>query len=245
MKLHLTHFLACTLLGLSLSLCAACGAAEGSGTHGTVRDVPTPPEVISEDLKSLYDFRFSERYDDRVQDDFSLLIPTTGKDSSHILFLLDVYKTQYRVTEDYTLSDDGQVPYTTKRYLSTLGDGRLMIGTDDYEADHVEYISYLWSDLEGVRTNKGIAVGSAEADLLLAYPEALYYMDKEAALSGMDKTALSILSYGQLRTLDENHDFDYVYLWQPYDPAKNDLRDITFFIRDGYVSAIEMQDYPS
>lgn len=236
MKQHLTHFFICSILVVAFCFCAACG----SGAKG--RDTPTRPETIPQDMENLYDFHFSERYDDRIRDDFSLLIPKEGTDAFHILFLLDTYQTKYRVAEAYAFSGDGLVPYVPKRYLTTFEDGNLMIGTDDYEADHVEYISYLWSDIEGVKTNKGVAVGSAETELLAAYQEGLCYMDKAEALSDLNMTALSILGYGEDQTLIESYDFDYAYFWQPFNPAENDVRDITFFIRDDTVSAIEMQN---
>lgn len=239
MKLRLTRRLLFFLIGIAFFFCAACGSSR-SGS-----DTPTRPEALSKELEHLYDFHFSERYDEQILDEFSLLIPKEGSDAFQILFLLDTYETKYRVTEAYAFPNDGLVPYIPKRYLSTFEDGSLMIGTDDYEADHVEYISYLWSDLEGVRTNKGVMVGSAEEAIFLNYTEHLYYMDKGEAFSNLNRSARSILGDGGTQTPDEKYDFDYAYLWQPADAAQNDRRYLTFFIRDGYVSAIEMQNPPS
>ncbi|MGN0710751.1 MAG: hypothetical protein ACI4LO_03240 [Anaerovoracaceae bacterium] len=35
-------------------------------------------------------------------------------------------------------------------------------------------------------------------------------------------------------------EFDYAYAWQPYNAENNDIRDITFYIKDGKISSIEV-----
>jgi len=106
----------------------------------------------------------------------------------------------------------------------------------------LEYISYLWSDIEGVKTNKNVSVGNTEEVLLSAYPHNLYYLDKEEAFSEIGLTALGIIEYSEgklTETINEKYDFDYAYMWQPFTRENNEVRDITFFIRNGKIAAIE------
>lgn len=117
-----------------------------------------------------------------------------------------------------------------------------MIGTHYYEPDEVEYISYLWSDVEGTKTNKNIVVGSTEKELLSAYTDDLYYIDKGEAFSEIGLSVIGLIGYqeGNSEELDENYDFDYAYMWQPFTSETNEIRDITFYIKGSKVVAIEM-----
>ena len=124
---------------------------------------------------------------------------------------------------------DGMTPHKYKRYWDSFETGNLEIGTHYYEPDGVEYISYLWSDIEGVKTHRNISVGSAEEDILSAYPEDLYYVDQESASPG----------FMELRD-KKDFNYDYAYTWQPFTAESNDIRDITFYIKEGKVVSIEM-----
>jgi len=207
-----------------------------------VNDSPTVPENVPEGINYLYEFRFSERYDGRITGDFSLVFSDKASPISDTLFLLEKHHNEMHALKEYLYDGDGMVPHMHKRYWYTFKKGDLMIGTHYYEPDNVEYISYLWSDIEGVRTNKNVAVGSAEKELLYAYTDDLYYIDKDEALSETGLSAISIIGYdeGNLTELDENYDFDYAYLWQPFTSETNEIRDITFYIKGGKVVAIEV-----
>ncbi|MEA4932579.1 MAG: hypothetical protein VB071_03180 [Lawsonibacter sp.] len=247
MKSNFKGFFSCLLIGTVLCMFSACQSdtvqneAALSGEE-IASDRPTVPSNTPEEMEYLYDFRFSERYDDHITDDFSIELPNEGNLSSDTFFLFEKYKNESAATKEYTYSGDGIVPYTYKRYWYAFEKGSLMIGTDYFETDQVEYISYLWSDKEGVKTNENVAVGSTEKELLSAYTDDLYYIDRDEALSEINLSAISILGYqeGSTETLDEAYNFDYAYMWQPFTPEKNDIRDITFYIKGGKVIAIEM-----
>lgn len=207
-----------------------------------LNDSPTVPENVPEGINYLYDFRFSERYDGRITGDFSLVLSDKASPISDTFFLLEKHHNKMHALKEYLYDGDGMVPHMHKRYWYTFKKGDLMIGTHYYEPDNVEYISYLWSDIEGAKTNKNVAVGSAEKELLYAYTDDLYYIDKDEALSETGLSAISIIGYdeGNLTELDENYDFDYAYLWQPFTSETNEIRDITFYIKGGKVVAIEV-----
>jgi hypothetical protein len=208
-------------------------------------DKPTIPENVAEGIENLYDFRFSERYDDRITDDFSISLSgeasTIGGDT---LFLFEKYQNKVNAVKEELYDGDGMVPYQHKRYWYSFKEGGLMVGTQYYEPDHVEYISYLWTDVEGAKTNQKVAVGSSEKQLLSAYTDHLYYLDKDEALSenGMYGIIMIESPDGDLGKLDEKYDFDCAYLWQPFTPETNEIRDIAFYIKDGKVAAIEMTE---
>ncbi len=204
---------------------------------------PTVPENIPEGIEHLYDFIFSDRYDYRITDNFSLSLPDIDSPISDTFFLFENYDNEIDTVKEYLYDGEGMVPYMNKRYWYNFEKGNFMIGTHYYEPDNVEYISYLWSDIEGVKTNKNIAVGSTEKELLLAYTNDLYYIDKEEAISGSDGlSVIFIIGYNEGNTegLDEKYDFDYAYMWQPFTPETNELRDITFYIKDKGIIAIEI-----
>lgn len=207
-----------------------------------VNDKPTVPENVPEGMDYLYDFRFSEKYDSRITDDFSLVLSDKVSPIRDTLCLFEKYQNKHDAVKEYLYDGDGMVPYMYKRYWYTLEEGGLMVGTHYYEPDNVEYMSYLWSDVEGAKTNRNVAVGSAEKELLSAYTDNLYYIDKGEALSETGLSVISIIGYqeGNLEELDENYDFDYAYMWQPFTPETNEIRDITFYIKGGRVVAIEM-----
>ena len=209
-----------------------------------INDRPTLPENVAEGIDHLYDFSFSERYDSRITDDFSLLFSENASPISGRFSLFEKYYNQMDALNEYLYDGDGMVPHMFKRYWYTFEEGHLMIGTDYFEPDDVEYISYLWSDIEGIKTNKNIAVGNAEKELLSAYTDNLYYLDRDEALSETGLSTISIIGYneGNLVELDENYDFDYAYIWQPFTPESNEIRDITFYIKAGKVVAIEVTE---
>lgn len=219
--------------------------AQFAGAEKIVNDRPTVPENIAEGIGHLYDFSFSDRYDSRITDDFSLSLSDKESPIGETFFLFEKYQNVMDSKKEYLFDGDGIVPYMYKRHWYDLEAGNLMIGTHYYEPDNMEYISYLWSDIDGVKTNKDIAVGSTEKQVLSAYTDDLYYIDKEEAFSASDGlSALSIIGYdeGNLKELDGMYDFDYAYMWQPFTPETNEIRDITFYIKSGKIVAIEVTE---
>lgn len=226
---------------------SACSSPDSPGDDAVsdeeiLNDRPTVPEDVAEGIEYLYDFRFSERYDTNITDDFSLILSDKVSPIRDTLFLFEKYQNELDAVKEYLYNGDGMVPYMYKRYWYTFNEGGLMLGTDYYEPDNVEYISYLWSDVEGAKTNKNVAVGSTEKELLSAYTDDLYYLDKGEALSETGLSAISIIGYqeGNSEALDEDYDFEYAYMWQPFTPETNEIRDITFYIKDGKVTAVEI-----
>lgn len=197
-------------------------------------DKPTIPDHVAEGIDYLYDFRFSERYDDRVSDEFSLALPSGFNPSDDTLFLFENYQTELVPISEASYDGDGMVPHMYQRYWYTFETGdSLLVQTDFYEPDDVEYISCVWTDIEGASTNQNVAVGSTEAELLSAYTEDLFYLEQDAAEPAVAK-------------FEEDYDagfaFDYAYAWQPFTGETNDIRDITFYIKDGKVASIEMMN---
>lgn len=247
MKINFKNMFICILLAMLLCLLAAChrNAMQSEPvipSDEIIADAPTPsdaekeqdkptiPENVAEGIDYLYDFRFSERYDDRVTDDFSLVLSGESTPKYDTLFLFGKYQNEMERIQECIRSGDGMVPYLYKRYWYAFNTGdSLVIETDYYEPDGVEYISYIWTDMEGAKTNQGIAVGSTAAELLSAYTDDLYYLEQE-------QTESSLVDE------DAGYNFDYAYAWQPYSPETNDIRDITFYIADGKVAAIEMTE---
>ncbi len=206
----------------------------------TADDCPSVPDEIPEGTEELYDFCFSEKYDAHVTDDFSLVI-MERMDSSYKKFVLfDKFEKEQEPIKEYLYDGDGMVPYQQKKYWYNVQDGDFLIGTDYYELDDVEYISYLCTDATDITTNRNIGVGSTENDILSAYTENLYYLDKEEALS---ETGLFMLAWeyeGEEEVFSDKFSFDAAYLWQPFTPETNEIRDITFYLKDEKVIAVEM-----
>lgn len=204
---------------------SACGSVcDGPGAEPPSRsDRPTVPENAPEGID--YDFTFTERYDDNVDEAFSLILP---KGNTFCLF------EKFEPAEEWAdaiYDGDGRAPHDFGRYWYSAEEGNLVVGTDLYELDEVEYISYLRTDIVGAGTNLGIAVGSSEAELLKAYTDNLYYIEpdySEAHLMDLD-------NYN-----DPGYNCDHAYAWQPFTPETNECRDVTFYITDGKVSAIEI-----
>lgn len=237
--------LSCAAAVLSLSLLVSCGGQPlpaGSPSVSTPAEKPTPspavetgvdrptiPENVAEGIAYLYDFRFSARYDDRVTGDFSLALP-----EGRTLSLLERYESELVPILQHCYDGDGMVPHMYQRYWYTLETGgSLLVQTDFYEPDSVEYISHLWTDTQGAETNRGVAVGSTEGALLSAYTEDLFYL-------GPDEAEPAIATFTE--DYDTGFTFDCAYAWQPYTTETNDIRDITFYIRDGIVASIVMAE---
>lgn len=230
-----------SMIIMLLCLFTACSSPSLPGDiaidEEIVNDKPTIPENVEEGMEYLYDFRFADRYDANIMDDFSLVMPDSASPIPGLFFLFEKYHNALEAAKEFSQDGDGMVPYIHKKYWYTLDAGGLMIGTDYYEPDNVEYISYLWADVEGVKTNRDVAVGSAEEELLSSYAENLYYLKKEEALS---ETGFIGYQGGNIENLDKDSDFEYAYMWQPFTPDTNEIRDITFYIENGKVAAIEM-----
>ena len=202
------------------------------GETGTA-DRPTIPENLAEGMDYLYDFTFTERYDDRRTADFSLILPENVRllSSGHAVEQYEKY--QNDALPDYTKVLDGDfvVPHLYKRSWYSCSAGQEMfVETDFYEPDNVEYVSCIYINIEGTATNRGVAVGSPESELLSAYRENLYYIDK-----GETEPRIAAVEDGvPFRSV-----FEYAYAWQPYTPETNECRDITFYINDGKIVSIE------
>lgn len=195
-------------------------------------DRPTIPDDLPADMEYLYDFRFSERYDSRVTPDFSLASLGSTVAPNGALSLFEKYQKTGEPENESVYDGDGMVPHLYKQYRYVFQQGALVIRTDSYEPDNVEYISYLWTDLEGVRTNRNIAVGSSEAELLQAYTSDLYFLEQ-------GDTEPSLLAVNEEPNVGV---CDYAYAWQPFTQESNELRDITFYMKDGVVAAIEVME---
>ncbi len=177
------------------------------------------PTVPDEPIPGLsYDFTFSERYDRQVSGDYALTLP-----QGEMLRLLDRYTPDGSAETVETFDGDGMVVNEFKRYHYTLEGGSLVVETDAYPLDGLEFLSSLFTDLPGAATGQGAAVGSSEAEVLAAYPDHLYRVDP---------------AEGEPRLAEGLEGVDALYVWQPY--RDNDIRDITFYMRDGAVAAIEM-----
>lgn len=236
--------LRCLLPALALLLTlTACGRAQRPGptpvpaaptpaasalpTPDPAADRPTVPRDVAEGIGYLYDFRFSERYDGRVSGDFSLTLPEGASTGDNPLALYGRYRNELSQVTGTLYSGDGMVPYNPKTYQYVFGPGRLTLGTHAYEPDHLEFIAYLWSDIPGAAAGRGVAVGSTEGELLEAYTENLYYVNREEAEPGWMEPI-------------GDFDFDCAYVWQPFTPETNDIRDVAFYLRDGKVAAVEL-----
>lgn len=190
---------------------------------------PTIPSGIPVDMEYLFDFSFSDRYDKNIKEDFSLEFSDEGNFQGCRLALLEKSIDKVDNTEMREYSSDGMAAYSSmRRYFYSDG---VIIGTHRYEQDNVEYISYLWTNRPGSKTITGIEVGSTEESVMEAYPQNLYFIpegqSEEDALSFKEADIFSL-------------DFDYAFAWQPFTTDSNEIRDITFYLKDGKVTSIEM-----
>lgn len=204
-----------------------------------ITDTPTLPEDVPEGIEHLYGFSFFDRYDNKIDKDFSFAFSEKIESFNDILFLFEIYENKTESEQEHIYDGEGMVPhiYKTRRY--NFGKVSLIIGTHYYKPDNVEYISYLWTDIRNIKTNKNIAVGSTEKELLSSYTEYLYYIDKNEAISEMGSLYFTYEDSNK-EAFDEQYDFDYAYMWQPFTPETNEIRDITFYIKDDKVAAIEI-----
>ena len=74
-------------------------------------------------------------------------------------------------------------------------------------------------------------VNIISVSILSTYPASLYYLDQASVEPAVEKYT---------EDYDAEFEFDYVYTWQPFTSETNELRDITFYIKDGTVSSIEI-----
>ena len=84
--------------------------------------------------------------------------------------------------------------------------------------------------MDGAKTDKGISVGSSVDELLDAYTGTLFFIEKGEANP-------------ELLVIDDSlqwGSYDGAYVWQPYSPERRDTRDITFYVENQIVTAIEM-----
>ncbi len=213
----------------------------------TTLDKPMIPKNVHEDLHYLWDFTFSGRYVARMTDDFSLSLAEITGQGQGTYTLFDHFD-----VEDHTIkvlsyeSDNLAPPSQHNLYWFVSQNGGLFVDTDYYELDNQAFITYLWSNCEGIHTNKGVAVGSTESNLLIAYEDDLYYLEKDEALSATRSNLLSYIDFinKNLATLENKYDFEYAYIWQPFNPETNEIRDITFFMKQSKVVGIELNTPP-
>lgn len=231
------------LCALFLSILPACGQEEGmqppalsqpptvsepaQSSSQNEKDRPTVPANVAEGTEYLYDFRFSQRYDARVTEEFGVAFPDTDRTR----YLFEQYADGQDGVMGQVLAGEGMTPHSYKKYWDSSQQGEWVIVTDYYEPDDVEYISYIWTTLEGAATNRKIGVGSTEAELLNAYQTELYYLEA-------GETEASYFAKNEEGELSKV--FDHAYAWQPFTEETNDIRDITFYIKEGKVVAIEM-----
>lgn len=91
--------------------------------------------------------------------------------------------------------------------------------------DALAVVIYMYTDGPwGPQTYRGISVGSSQRELLRLYPDDLYYLRNAGSADN-----------GQ--TGNRNKGYDYAYFYYPDDQTSND---ITFYIKDGRVSSIDM-----
>jgi len=234
--------LKCTTTAIAIVLLlTACTGQTTPGDNSPVSendapmsDRPTIPEDAPAGIEYLYDFQFSDRYDERVSSDFSLTFPSTistGLKNSE-LSLLERYQNELVPDGEKVYDGDGMVPHKYKDYYYSLDEtGWLLVKTDFYEPDHLEYISYICTNLNNTGTDLGVGVGSSEQELLSAYTDNLYYLG-----SGQEEPVYS--SFDEHPELE----FDCAYAWQPFTAETNEIRDITFYLCNGTVSAVEMTE---
>ncbi|MCK9218273.1 MAG: hypothetical protein M0P77_10225 [Firmicutes bacterium] len=200
---------------------------------------PTLPEDVPEGIEHLYEFSFSDRYDSKIDKDFSFTFSEKVESFNDTLFLFEIYENETESEKEHIYDGDGMVPHMYKTHRYNFRNGSLIIGTHYYKPDNVEYISYLWTDIRNIKTNKNIEVGSTEKELLSTYTECLYYIDKNEAISGMGSLYFAYEDSDK-EALVEQYDFDYAYTWQPFTPETNEIRDITFYIKGDKVTALEI-----
>lgn len=203
-------------------------------TEVAANDKPTVPENVAEGMDYLFDFHFSERYGDRVTSDFSLTLPSDNNVDEETIFLLGQLQSNMQQFSEHSYDGDGMVPHMYKRHWYTVETGySLLLETDFYEPDDVEYISYMWTNIKGTKTSRNVSIGSTEADLLSAYTTDLYYLTRDA-------TEPAVAKYTE--DYDAEFNFACAYTWQPYTLKSNDIRDITFYIKDGIITSIEIAE---
>lgn len=210
-------------------------------------DKPTIPQNFHENLHYLWDFTFSGRYDARMTDDFSLILTDKSGKVQGTYTLFDHFN-----EEEETInvlrheSDDLAPPSQHNLYWFASQNGGLFVDTDYYALDNQEFITYLWTNSEGMHTNKGVAVGGTESNLLRTYEDDLYYLEKDEVLSSTRSNLLSYIDFvdNNLATLEKKYDFEYAFVWQPFTPETNEIRDITFFMKQSKVVGIEINMPP-
>ena len=173
----------------------------------------------------------------RVIDEYSFIF-TDGED-----FLpISIHDKQYALPT-YVKETDRELQYTdynadystwifykgidTIEHSGEKGD--FLINTKNFNMpdtdDALAVVTYMCTDrMWEPKTYRGIAVGSSEKDLLRLYPDDLYYLSKDGA-------------DGNNEIYQRNNDFDYAYFYFPADQTAND---ITFYIKGGKVSFIEI-----
>jgi hypothetical protein len=131
---------------------------------------------------------------------------------------------------DYFADYSALTEYEDRGNLTTSGEiAGFLIETLHYNMpdskEALAVVIYMGTDRPwGPKTYRGISVGASQRELLRLYPDDLYYLSKARTSDN-----------GQIGK--RNRDFDYAYSYYPDDQTSND---ITFYIKDGRVSSIEM-----
>ena len=234
-KSFLLRILMIGILACSVMCVSACSSSPDRADLPSNRaepEKPTIPEDVAAGTEYLYDFKFAERYDKQITDDFSFVFPSGNLEGvkNDTIFLLERYKLENIPVQESTYDSDGMQPHKIKDYCFSFDQiGKLYLKTDFYEPDRLEYVRFVWTDIDGTKTNLGVGVGSSEKELLIAYTDSLYYLDKED---------IEPVYFALEDTSD--YDFEYAYTWQPFTTETNEIRDITFYVKDGTIVAVEM-----
>ncbi|QOX63777.1 hypothetical protein FRZ06_10675 [Anoxybacterium hadale] len=131
---------------------------------------------------------------------------------------------------DYFADYSALTEYEDRGNLTTSGEiAGFLIQTLHYNMpdskEALAVVSYMCTDRPwGPKTYRGISVGSSQRELLRLYPDDLYYL-RNARSS--DSSPIG----------KRNKGVEYAYFYYPDDQTSND---ITFYIKNGKVSSIEM-----
>ncbi|MDY3014817.1 MAG: hypothetical protein SOR61_06490 [Evtepia sp.] len=150
---------------------------------------------------------------------------------NNILSLREPFQAVQEATWQGKLSGDGTAAAYAHYWFDLVASAQLYVETKTVSGQ--ETISALWTNAEGATTGRNVGVGSTERDILAAYTKDLYSIAKDAA-----EPLCNPSENEPVPTLD----YDCAYLYQPFTPETNDVRDITFFVKNGKVTSIKISE---